>query len=816
MLIGFVFVVFGSLIGVGSVSAETSLTEEEEAMFSQNNILFYEPCVTVDSSRPLGGDISIAGSTAEEKVWSGLASFLSDAQAAGIMGNIAQEDGNYNPLRREVGQGGKLYNRATQMGLGLVQWSFGRRVNLLNYVKERDSSLLKHFENDSLAQVTGDELIKKLGDDTVNKLYQLEIEFLKSEIDKSYKGYYKQTDPEDAAVWFEEHFERAGVPNNDYRMEKAREAFEKYAGKTISGSSGENGEGVACNASFKDSKNINGAAVALAWPFGTDKEKWDYRQSNGLSGSDAYENISKWTGGKATDAFNAAIDAVYKDRSWSQCPKIGASCDVFVGTVVRYSGYDKGWPRGLGQQDDRAREKSDLWETIHNVSGLDPQPGDVVNTGTHTYIVVQDEKGDFYRAEASLCDFFGRITRKFKGFESGATVFRAKSANNSTAGVSVQNGVSTSSTTGVIAGNTTKGNHDIGATAFYFAWTASDFENRIKPESKDAWYEMVKEETGSYPASHVTEGASCVVFVSGVLRYAGMIDKFIVDEHLDERLDRDPNWTKVADGNLSKDVLQDGDVLIRRCSRNGSSHYPCHYGIYAEKDGQGYTVQASNVSGCNSDSGCKYSYPKATKGLSGGFTEAWRNPNNKTGGGLCNVCVGEGEDGGSGGSAVLKDGGLDLASAKKIMNEYKQLWNDNSKARKYYLNYPCENNGVLIDNCTSFSRWFVNAHASKKMWDTSATGHGKDVASNIAKFYGLSTSKTPSVYSVFSGAGSGYEGHTGVIFGIDTKRKKAIIGEAGYCQGKGFIDAKEVDLTPYTSGAYTFVNVNSVINISGT
>ncbi len=816
--VGGLLIVAGVLAGVGDAMAKSTLTQEEEAMYSQNNILFYEPCNTSSSGQPLGGDISITGSTAEEKVWSGLASFLSPEQAAGIMGNIAQEDGNYNPLRREVGQSGKLYSRATQMGLGLVQWSFGRRVNLLNYVKSRDSSLIQYFENDSLAQMTGDELIKKLGDDVVNKLYQVEIEYLKQEIDKSYKDYYKQTSPEDAAVWFEVHFERAGVPNNEYRKLKAREAYDKYAGKTITGSSGANGEGVSCNASFSGSNNINGSAVALAWPLGTEKSVWDYRQANGLSGHTGYSSPSKWTGGKATDDFNKAIDEVYKDhKSWGNCPSVGASCDVFVGTSVRYSGYDKDWPRGLDGQLAHARSKPDLWEIIDNAKGIQPQPGDVVNTGGHTYIVVQDQDGTFYRAEASLCDYFGRITRKFGGFESNAIVFRAKKANNSTNGISVKNGVSSSSTTGVISGNSTTGNHDIGSTAFYFAWPEGEFENRIKPESKDAWYEMVKKNLGKYPEGHVSEGASCVVFVWGVLRYAGLIDNFKISERLDEQLEKESSWSKVAEGDLDEDVLQDGDVLIRRCGRHGSSSYPCHYGIYAEKDGQGYTIQASNPSGCNDgNTGCGYRYPWTTKGYSGGFDEVWRNSNNKSGGGLCDICAGAG---GETGDVALKDGGLTIDDAKKLVDIYKGYAGENNLrgntaiANKYYIKVGCHGN--LFLNCPSFVKYFVNRYTTKK-WTSGMTGNGRDVYKYLAKDLGLKTGSSPRPYAVFSDD-SYSPGHTGVVLSVDSAKGTMIIGEAG-CNSSGtarsaydFIGAHEVSIKKY----HLYTYLDPIINLTG-
>ena len=816
--VGGLLIVAGVLAGVGDAMAKSTLTQEEEAMYSQNNILFYEPCSTSSSGQPLGGDISIAGSTAEEKVWSGLASFLSPEQAAGIMGNIAQEDGNYNPLRREVGQSGKLYSRATQMGLGLVQWSFGRRVDLLNYVKSRDSSLIQYFENDSLAQMTGDELIKKLGDDVVNKLYQVEIEYLKQEIDKSYKDYYKQTSPEDAAVWFEVHFERAGVPNNEYRKLKAKEAFDKYAGKTIFGSSGESGEGVSCDASFTGSKNINGAAVALAWPFGTEKKIFAYKQSNGLRGHSAYNNGARWSGGEATKEFNKAFDDVYPNHeSWGSCPSLGASCDIFVGTSVRYSGYDKKWPRGLEEQLAHAKANPNLWEIIHNAKGTDPQPGDIVNTGSHTYIVVQDEDGVFYRAEAALCRYFGRISKKFNGFESGAIVFRAKKANNSTIGVSVKNGVSASSTTGVIGGNNTTNNRDIGSSAFYFAWSEGKFENHMKPESKDAWYKMVEENLGHSPKNHVEEGASCVVFVWGVLRYAGLIDNFKISERLDEQLEKDPNWSKVIEGDINENNLQDGDVLIRRCSEHGSSNYPCHYGIYAERNGQGYVIQASNPSGCNSDnSGCGYKYPWATKGYGGDFSEVWRNSENKKGGSTCDICAGRGNETGD---IALKDGGLTMNEAEKLVNIYKGYAGENNLrgnvaiANKYYIKVGCHGN--LFLNCPSFVKYFVNRYTTKK-WTSGMTGNGRDVYKYLAKDLGLKTGSSPRPYAVFSDD-SYSPGHTGVVLSVDSTKGTMIVGEAA-CNSGGttrsaynLIGAHEVSINKY----HLYTYLDPIINLGG-
>ena len=52
-----------------------------------------------------------------------------------------------------------------------------------------------------------------------------------------------------------------------------------------------------------------------------------------------------------TAAFKSALNKAYPSRgSWGAAAKVGKSCDVFVGTVVRSLGWDKDYPRGLAEQ----------------------------------------------------------------------------------------------------------------------------------------------------------------------------------------------------------------------------------------------------------------------------------------------------------------------------------------------------------------------------------------------------------------------------------------------------------------------------------
>lgn len=75
-------------------------------------------------------------------------------------------------------------------------------------------------------------------------------------------------------------------------------------------------------------------AIRLAWPSGTSSSRY------------------KWNGGSATAAFSAALDKAYPEHnSWGPAPSKGCSCDVFVGTVVRSSGIDTRFPRGLDEQE---------------------------------------------------------------------------------------------------------------------------------------------------------------------------------------------------------------------------------------------------------------------------------------------------------------------------------------------------------------------------------------------------------------------------------------------------------------------------------
>ena len=105
VLLGF-GVFLGGLIGSPAVFAENTspLTKEEQTVFSQNNIVFYEPCT--DSGSGTNEDVGVLeGKDNKERVWNWFAKAgikgVSDNPVviAGIMGNLEAESG-YNPFAR--------------------------------------------------------------------------------------------------------------------------------------------------------------------------------------------------------------------------------------------------------------------------------------------------------------------------------------------------------------------------------------------------------------------------------------------------------------------------------------------------------------------------------------------------------------------------------------------------------------------------------------------------------------------------------------------------------------------------------------------
>lgn len=138
---------------------------------------------------------------------------------------------------------------------------------------------------------------------------------------------------------------------------------------------------------------IESEAFKCAWPYGTAK------------------SVYKFHGGTSTAHFKEAIDRVYPDHNhWAGVqPGKGASCDVFVGTVVRASGYDPNFPRALGK-DYSYLPHSDKFT---KVSPSQIQSGDIMLRKGHIQIYVEDDNGTGYIANAHFkLKTYGIIEKK--------------------------------------------------------------------------------------------------------------------------------------------------------------------------------------------------------------------------------------------------------------------------------------------------------------------------------------------------------------------------------------------------------------------
>ena len=223
-----------------------------EDEFAENNIIFYNP--EAKNNCPTG-NITVTGSTASEKVWSALTSVgFTEEQAAGIMGNMMHEGNNFNPVQHEVALMNKHWNNGAfdlganadvSYGLGLIQWSWGRRVGMYNYVKSQDPSLIDYFNQPEKYsdgyKINGDKFLELAGEEVYDAFIVHEIQYLWDEMNSNsvYKGIFSKTTVYDVAKFF---LEKVEVPQNPYisshpeRATDAQSWYDLYGNGKFSGS----------------------------------------------------------------------------------------------------------------------------------------------------------------------------------------------------------------------------------------------------------------------------------------------------------------------------------------------------------------------------------------------------------------------------------------------------------------------------------------------------------------------------------------------------------------------------------------------------
>ncbi|MFZ3009495.1 MAG: phage tail tip lysozyme [Candidatus Microsaccharimonas sp.] len=322
-------------------SAPASAFGEHEDFYMRNNIYLYDKsairCGSGTASNTVSGEgtVKISKSETIDAIFKFLTTTnistnnnkpLTDAQAAGVMGNMYAESG-FNPASIEQ-------TSREQKGHGLVQWTFGRW------------SGPNGLEAFAAAK----------GTDWTNVTTQLQ--FLQKEFESTEKAIFSDsefintTEPAVAAIRFRVVFERADVnlAHDDKREGAAISIFGTYGGTSAKANCA------------KSSGIVAGNLVKTALYFALDKPV-----DNGKVGkSDAkitYQNE------KAT--YNPSGD-------WSDC-------GAFIATVVIASGVDKNYVKlGTDSQLAYARNHPELYKINENPTLISLKPGDILFTDSHT------------------------------------------------------------------------------------------------------------------------------------------------------------------------------------------------------------------------------------------------------------------------------------------------------------------------------------------------------------------------------------------------------------------------------------------------
>ena len=152
------------------------------------------------------------------------------------------------------------------------------------------------------------------------------------------------------------------------------------------------------------SNSIAITAEALAWPEGTasDKIEFDY-------GHRVFNSWSELEAGKPTQSFMTAYDKTCpKHFTWPANhgnsyiggSRVGASSDKYVAVVIRYSGYDKDFPTGMGKNNEYLSSHFTKWSSVS-----EPEIGDICINDTSIKIYL----GDGRVAEAEINKKFAYI-----------------------------------------------------------------------------------------------------------------------------------------------------------------------------------------------------------------------------------------------------------------------------------------------------------------------------------------------------------------------------------------------------------------------
>lgn len=391
----FVSLFLAIVVTLGFVGDNTKVFAVDYDYYAGNDAIWYDP--TYQTTCAAGGG-ALRGANTKEKIWNFfIANSLTPEQAAGLMGNIEKES-TFIPVNWQAGESANLWDTATGKGWGLVQWDGGRRLDILETIREEKPHLEKYTEykyqaigepNADFPQADFDEMLLFLLDFMMQESMQvrgLRDGFSSKGFDggsperdeKEWTRMKKQTTIENATLFWEWNFERsADTPSMlQERVRNAEKIYDEF--KNNLSAAGTGTEGCA------GADGLQELTLAYAWP--------EYHEPPYPTKKPAY-----------AEAVQAAIDAndgLYVGTQESGYE--GVDCGGFVTLLVTNSGHDPTYNYdGKGGNTTTQKQWLDAnWEPV-GVGGKETstklRPGDVAIAAdgetNHTYIYVGEIEG---------------------------------------------------------------------------------------------------------------------------------------------------------------------------------------------------------------------------------------------------------------------------------------------------------------------------------------------------------------------------------------------------------------------------------------
>lgn len=207
-----------TLLVAGTVGAISAVIGEDVTSSSSDGTC------SSGSGSGSGGAISLTGTGIEQRTWN----FFREAgyteeQTAGIMGSIKRES-QFNPFIAE----GVTGTPNTSRGWGLVQWTADRHVAI-------KTAVIQEFTSEMyVASPSESEMPAGISEAQVDEMILFQLNYILMELNGPEKAadniLRKKTTVADAAIAFDEHYERSGVPAISERIANAEAYYEKFSG----------------------------------------------------------------------------------------------------------------------------------------------------------------------------------------------------------------------------------------------------------------------------------------------------------------------------------------------------------------------------------------------------------------------------------------------------------------------------------------------------------------------------------------------------------------------------------------------------------